>query len=70
MLILTTILRTWVLRFCSKPFEAQGQASRVKHEENEWDVHIVENLFILKLHYCLHDLMFQTTSQQSSQGLN
>ena len=40
-----------------------------KHEENEWDVHIVKNLLILKLHYCLHDWMFQTTFLQSSQGL-
>ena len=73
MLILTTILLKWLLRFFffffSKPFEAQGQGSRAKHEENEWDVHIVENLIILKLHYCLHDLMFQTTFLQSSQGL-
>ena len=46
-----------------------GSRSRAKHEENEWDVHIVENLIILKLHYCLHDLMFQTTFLQSSQGL-
>ena len=62
MLILTTILLKWLLQFFfSKPFEAQGQGSRAKHEENEWDVHIVENLIILKLHYCLHDLMFQTT---------
>ena len=50
--------------FFSKPFEAQGQGSRAKHEENEWDVHIVENLIILKLHYCLYDLMFQTTFLQ------
>ena len=53
----------------SKLFEAQGQGSRAKHEENEWDVHIVAILIILKLHYCLHDLMFQTTFLQSSQGL-
>ena len=70
MLILTTILLKWLLRFFfSKPFEAQGQGSRAKHEENEWDVHIVENLIILMLHYCLHDLIFQTTFLQSSQGL-
>ena len=69
MLILTSILRKWLLRFFSKPFEAQDQRSRAKHEENEWDVHIVENLIILELHYCLHDLMFQTTFLQSSQGL-
>ena len=50
-----------VIAIFSKPFEAQGERSRAKHEENEWDVHIVENLIILKLHYCLHDLMFQTT---------
>ena len=50
----------------SKPFEAQGQGSRAKHEENEWDVHTVKSLIILKLHYCLHDLMFQTTFLQSS----
>ena len=55
--------------FFSKPVEAQGQRSRAKHEENEWEVHIVENLIIWKLHYCLHDLMFQTTFLQSSQGL-
>ena len=29
----------------------------------------MENLIILKLHYCLHDLMFQTTFLQSSSGL-
>ena len=69
MLILTSILRKWLLRFFSKLFEAQGQRSRAKHEENELDVHIVENLIILELHYCLHDLMFQTTFLQSSQGL-
>ena len=57
-----------VIAIFSKPFEDQGQGSRAKHEENEWDVHIVENLIILKLPYCLHDLMFQTTFQQSSQG--
>ena len=56
--------------FLSKPFEAQIQGSMAKHEENEWDVHIVEYFIILKLHYCLHDLMFQTTFLQSSQGLN
>ena len=55
--------------FFSKPFEAQGQGSRAKHEENVWDVHIVGNLIILKLHYFLHDLMFQTTFLQSSQWL-
>ena len=43
-----------------------GSRSRPKHEENEWDVHIVENLIIFKLHYCVHDLMFQTTFLQSS----
>ena len=69
MLILTTILLKWFLRFFSKPFEAQGQGSRVKYEENEWDVHVVGNLIILKMHYCLHDLMFQTTFLQNSQGL-
>ena len=63
MLILTTILRKWLLRFFFKTFWG------AKQEENEWDVHIVENLIILKLHYCLHDLMFQTTFLQSSQGL-
>ena len=60
MLILTTILRKWLLRFLSKPFEAHCQGSRAKHDENEWDV--LENLIILKLHYCLHDLLFQTSS--------
>ena len=30
---------------------------------------MVENLIILKLHYCLHDLMFQTNFLQSGQGL-
>ena len=59
-------IRKWLLLFVSKPFEAQGQGSRAKHEENEWDVHIVENLIILKLHYCLHDLVFQTIFLQSS----
>ena len=58
-----------VIAIFSKPFEAQGQGSRSKHEENEWDVHIVENLIILKLHYCLHELMFQRTFLQSSQRL-
>ena len=58
-----------VIAIFFKTSEAQGQGSRAKHEENEWDVHIVENLIILKLHYCLHDLMFQTTFLQSSQGL-
>ena len=41
--------------------------SRAKHEENEWDVHIVESLIILKLHYCLHGLKLQTTFLQRSQ---
>ena len=54
--------------FFSKPFEAQGQGSRAKYEENEWDIHVVENLTILKMHYCLHDLMFQTTFLQNSPG--
>ena len=36
--------------FFSNSFEAQGQGSKTKHEENEWDVHIMENLIILKLH--------------------
>ena len=58
-----------VIAIFSKPFEAQGQGSRAKYEENEWDVHVVENLIILKMHYCLHDLMFQTTFLQNSQGL-
>ena len=58
-----------VTAILSNPFEAQGQGSRAKHEENEWDVHIVEILIILKLHYYLHDLMFQTTVLQSSQWL-
>ena len=40
--------------FFSKPFVGQG--SRAKYEKNEWDVHVVENLIILKMHYCLHDL--------------
>ena len=82
MLILTTILRKclfiyfffifffylfiFFFFFFSKPFEAQGQWSRAKHEENECDVHIVEMLIIFKLHYCLHDLMFQTTFLQNS----
>ena len=42
---------------------------KVSVMENEWDVHIVEILFILKFHYCLHDLMFQTTFLQSSREL-
>ena len=49
-----------VIAIFSKSLAAQGQGSTAKHEENEWDVHIVEILIILKLHYCLHDLMFQT----------
>ena len=69
MLILTTVLRKWLLRFFSKPFEAQGQGSRAKHEENEWDVHIVENLImILNLYYCLQDLIFQTIYLQKTEN--
>ena len=58
-----------VIAFFSRPFEAQGQGSRAKYEENEWDVHVVENLIILEMHYCLRDLMFQTTFLQNSQRL-
>ena len=61
-------LTKMVVAIFSKPFEAQGQGSRAKHEENEWDVHIVENLIILKLHYCLHDLMYQTTFLQKTEN--
>ena len=68
MLILTTILRKKLLRFFSKPFEAQGQGSRAKHEENEWNVNIVKNLILLKLHYCLRDLMYQTTFLQKTEN--
>ena len=50
-----------VIVIFSKPFEAQCQGSRAKYEENKRGVHIVENLIIVKLQYCLHDLMFQTT---------
>ena len=52
--------------FFQNLLKAQGQGSRAKHEENVWDFHVVENFIILKLHYCLHDLMFQITFLQSS----
>ena len=55
--------------FFQNLLKVQGLGSRAQHEENVWDFHIVENFIILKLHYYLHDLMFQTTFLQSSQGL-
>ena len=43
MLILTTTISLkMVIAIFSKSFAAQCQGSRAEHEENEWDVHIVD----------------------------